>query len=353
MPRQWKILVVDDEGTNVTMLKAMLARMGYSVECAASGSQALASLDRTFDLVLTDVMMPGMDGFTLVQGIRANPETQDIPVIMVTSLTEKNDRLKAVEAGANDYVTKPVDALELRVRTASMLRQKAQQDELKAFQADLERMVEERTIALREALSQLDAAHVETIHHLSAAAEYRDDDTAAHIGRMAYYSWRIAQKMGLGREQEELIRTCSPMHDVGKIGIPDNILLKPGKLTAAEWEVMKQHPSIGERILIHGSSDHMALGRTIAATHHERWDGKGYPAGLAGEAIPLEGRICAVADVFDALTSRRPYKEAMPAEQAVEIMRRERGSHFDPQVLDVFLDGLEQILGERPPESLD
>jgi len=352
MIRSGKILVVDDEEQNLVLLQALLARLGHRAVGASGGAQALDALDPTFDLALVDLMMPGMDGFELVRRIRATPETRDLPVIMVTSLTDKDDRLKAVEAGANDYVTKPVDLLELRVRTASMLRQKAHQDEIKAFQADLARMVESRTLELRRALAELNEAHVETIHHLSAAAEYKDEDTAEHIGRMAYYSWAIARRMGLGRDEADLIRTCSPMHDVGKIGIPDSVLLKPGALTPQEWAIMKQHPIIGGNILASGASDYMVLGRIIALTHHERWDGKGYPAGLAGDAIPLTGRICAVADVFDALTSRRPYKEPLPADQAREMMRRERGTHFDPKVLDVFLDGLDGMLAERPREFL-
>ncbi len=339
-----KILIVDDEPQNLLLLRAMLGKIGHEVWEAKNGLEALAFLDRSYDLVLSDVMMPEMDGFTLVRNIRRNPETHDIPVIMVTTLSEKAHRLQAVEAGANDFISKPVDRLELHVRTHSLLRQKAQQDEIKAFQADLEAMVEARTRELQQALRDLDKAHVETIHHLAAAAEYKDEDTADHIQRMSAYSAVIAQGLGLDRDEVELIRISSPMHDVGKIGIPDNILLKPGKLDPEEWEIIKTHTSIGGRILGAGASDYMNMGTIVALSHHEKWDGSGYPSGLSGEDIPLPGRICAVADVFDALVSKRPYKEAFPTEKALAIMRQGRGAHFDPQVLDVFLERIDQIL---------
>ncbi len=339
-----KILIVDDEPQNLLLLRSMLGKIGHTVWEAKNGLEALAFLDRSYDLVLSDVMMPEMDGFTLVRNMRRNPETGDIPVIMVTALSERAHRLQAVEAGANDFIAKPVDRLELHVRVQSLLRQKAQQDEIKAFQAGLEAKVEARTSELQRALRDLDKAHVETIQHLAAAAEYKDEDTADHVRRMTAYSVVIAQGLDLDREEVDLIRISSPMHDVGKIGIPDSILLKPGKLDPQEWETMKTHTSIGGRILGTGASDYMNMGTLIALSHHEKWDGSGYPSGLSGEDIPLSGRICAVADVFDALTSKRPYKDAFPVPKSLDIMRQERGIHFDPQVLDVFLDRLEEIM---------
>jgi len=286
-----------------------------------------------------------MNGFDLVGKIKSDPATRDIPIIMVTTLTEKADRLRAVDAGANDFINKPVDAIELRVRTNSMLRQKLQQDELKLFTHNLENLVDTRTVALKQALIDLDKSNRDAIHHLSAAAEFKDEDTSSHIQRMAHYSALLAEKMGLGKVEVDLILTSSPMHDVGKIGIPDSILLKPGKLDSDEWKTMKEHTTYGGKILGSGDSDYMRMGTLIALSHHEKWDGTGYPSNLAGEDIPLEGRICAVADVFDALTSKRPYKEAFSVDKSLKIMSEGRGFHFDPHVLDIFLRCTDEVVG--------
>ena len=344
MSESRKILVVDDQRSNVKLLQKLLSQMEHEAIGAENAFVALDILDRSFDLVLADVMMPEMDGFTMVREIRNNPETQDIPIIMVTALSEKEDRLKAVEAGANDFISKPVDRSELQVRTNSLLRQKKQQDEIKAFQKDLHKMVETKTHELRQAFLQIERSHVESIQHLSAAAEYKDEETSAHIKRMSKLSALIAKRMSLSTNYVNLIATCSPMHDVGKIGIPDKILLKPGKLSAEEWEIMKTHTTIGENILSSGHSEYMELGTVIALTHHEKWDGSGYPQGLSGEDIPLAGRICAVADVFDALTSKRPYKEAFSIEKSIGIMQEVRGKHFDPDILDLFLQDMDEVL---------
>jgi len=327
--------------------------MGHEVVDADNAIAALKVLDRSFDLILTDVMMPVMNGFELVEKIRRNPEVQDIPIIMVTTLSEKGDRLRAVEAGANDFITKPLDALEVKVRVESMLKQKAQQDEIKSFANELGQMVESRTTELQQALTDLDKANREAIRHLSAAAEFRDEDTASHIQRVALYSAHIAEKMGLDKKEVDLILTSSPMHDVGKIAVPDSILLKPGKLDADEWRTMKEHTTNGGEILGAGMSDYMNTGTIIALTHHERWDGTGYPNGLAGEDIPLIGRISAVADVFDALTSKRPYKDALPVEEAVAIMKAGRGSHFDPKILDIFFEHFSEIIDIKDRYSDD
>jgi len=347
MTESAKILIVDDEPHNILLLKRHLTLMGHEVISAENAVLALDMLDRTIDLVLSDVMMPEMNGFEFVRAIRGNTETQDIPVIMVTTLSEKNDRLRAVEAGANDFITKPVDALELQVRVGSMLRLKAKQDEIQRFESELNQMVEDRTRELRLALKRMKKSHQDTIVYLAAAAEYKDEETGAHIQRMSNYCAVIAQGLGLDEEEVELILKSSPMHDLGKIGIPDNILLKPGKLDPDEWEIMKTHTEIGAEILGAGDSDYVNMGAIIALSHHEKWDGSGYPSGLSGEDIPMAGRICAVADVFDALTSKRPYKEAFSTEKALGIMAKGRGSHFDPEVYDVFLERLDQILAIR------
>lgn len=339
-----KILVVDDNQTNRFILKTILSKLGHECILAENAIQGLRVLDQSFDLVLTDAMMPEMDGFEFIQEIRARQDVSDIPIIMVTTLSEKNDRLRAVEAGANDFISKPVDMTEVQVRSASLLRQKAQQDRIKSFQQDLQHMVEKRTQELKQALRDLDNAHVEVLERLCAAAEHKDDDTAMHIRRMSAYTALIAEKLGMSAEEVQIIRVSSPMHDVGKIGIPDHILLKPAKLDATEWHIMKTHPDVGSQILANATSRYMQMGAIIARTHHEKWDGSGYPEGLTGEDIPIAGRICAVADVFDALTSQRPYKAPFSTEQALEIMRAGRGTHFDPRVLDAFLEIMDDVL---------
>jgi putative two-component system response regulator len=270
---------------------------------------------------------------------------------MVTALGSKEDRLRAVEAGANDFITKPVDRTELRVRTASLLKMKAAQDALKRHRASLEDTVARRSAALRQALDDLGAAHrktheahLDTLRRLAVAAECRDGHTAAHLHRVGHYCMLLARALGLPEGEVEAIRHASPLHDVGKIGTPDAILLKPDRLTPEERAAMERHTLIGAHILSGSPSELLQLGQVIALSHHEKWDGSGYPQGLAGEAIPLSGRICAVADVFDALTSVRPYKAAFSNEQAFEILRSGRGIHFDPTTIDLFLEHVEEIV---------
>lgn len=346
-----RILVVDDELINRKVLEGLLKSYGHECVSAESGPAALKLLDASIDLVLLDIMMPGMDGFTVARTIRRMPEYADLPLVMVTALSAKEDRLKAVESGANDFVAKPIDTTELGVRMTSLLRMKKYHDELKDYQEHLQQMVAEKTGALRSALSALEKArlatvqaHMETIHKLSAAAEYKDEDTGSHILRMSRYCELIAKARGMNEDDVDLILNSSPMHDIGKMGIPDAILLKPGKLDADEWGVMRRHTVIGAKILSGGSSKYLEAGAEIALSHHEKWDGSGYPNGLAGENIPLFGRICAVADVFDALSSRRPYKPAFTNERSLEIMAQGRGTHFDPELYDLFLTRLDEVL---------
>jgi putative two-component system response regulator len=349
-----RILVVDDEAMNRELLDMMLVGWGYDVETAADGYEALAKLSLGIDLVLCDLMMPGMDGFEVVQKIREDPEYSDIPVCMVTSLAGKEQRLRAVKAGANDFIGKPVDQLEVEVRVKALLEKKEAQDAVKSYQADLELTVEKRTADLRAALQKMSEAqrrtyqsHLETIERLALAAEYRDEDTAMHLRRMSNYSFIVAKKLGLPPRQCEIILQASPMHDVGKIGVPDAILLKPGKLDADEWVIMKEHTTFGGKILAGSTSELLKAGEIIAMSHHEKWDGTGYPNGLAGETIPIEGRITAIADVFDALTSRRPYKEPFSVEKSLDIIKEGRGSHFQAEVADAFLDQIDAILEQK------
>lgn len=346
-----RILIVDDEKLNRKLLEDLIASLGHEPETARDGVEALAKLKLDIDLVLLDVMMPGMDGFEVARRIRKDPETSHIPIVMVTALTSEKDRLSAVQAGANDFIAKPIDKTELQVRTESLLKMKEAQDAIKRHREMLEETVQKRTVSLRKALEETaeaqrrtHRAHLDTIKRLSIAAEYKDEDTAAHINRMSNYCAIIARVLHLPPGEVEIIFHASPMHDVGKIGIPDHILLKPGKLTSEEWTIMKEHSVIGGRILGEAEDDLIKVGEIIALSHHEKWDGSGYPKGLKGEDIPLIGRITAVADVFDALTSKRPYKKAFSNEKAYEILREGRGTQFDPKVLDAFFERLDEVV---------
>lgn len=348
--RSAHILVVDDEPINRKLLEGFLRQMGHTAALAASGEEALALLDDSIDLALVDIMMPGMDGFTLVERIRAIPARAQLPIVMATALSGLEERLRAVEAGANDFITKPIDRTELKVRTESLLKMKFAQDEVRRYQSELENMVRSRTVALNRALEELKtlqaetmSAHLQAIYCLSSAAEHKDEETAQHIQRMSLYAKVLARGLGLPERQVEIITHASPMHDVGKIGVPDAILLKPGKLNEEEWAVMRQHTVFGGRILGRGTSEYLNAAKVIALTHHERWDGQGYPNKLSKTDIPLMGRIIAVADVYDALTSKRPYKEPFTVEVSLDIMRQGREKHFDPEVLDVFLDKQDEI----------
>jgi len=345
-----RILVVDDEVENRSVLSELLEALGYEYETANDGVEALAKLQLDFDMILCDVMMPGMDGFEVVNRVRKNKKYGDIPIMMVTGLTGKEDRLRAVKAGANDFIGKPIDMAELQIRAASLIRMKESQDALKRHKKDLESKILEKTEALRNALSEMVEAqrksyqaHLDTMRRLAIAAEYKDEGTAEHILRMSYYSAILAKGMGLSPGEVELIKNTSPMHDVGKIGIPDGVLLKPGQLDEKEWEVMKQHTVIGSRILSGSTSELLQMGEIIAMSHHEKWDGSGYPEGLEGEAIPLYGRIVTVADVFDALTTVRPYKKRLTNEDAYEIIKNGSGTHFDPKVVEVFFASVKEI----------
>ncbi|OFW09031.1 MAG: two-component system response regulator [Acidobacteria bacterium RIFCSPLOWO2_02_FULL_67_36] len=346
-----RILIVDDDEASRRLLKAMVESLGHESEAARDGIEALARLKLGFDLVLLDVRLPGMDGYQVARRIRDDPATADLPIVMVTVLESKEDRLRAVEAGANDFISKPLDKTELRVRSASLLRLKEAQDAVKRHRAELEDMVERRTVALRAALQEMveaqrrtQRAQLDTVERLAIAAEYKDKITAQHIRRIGEYSAILAAALNLPPGEVELIQHASRMHDVGKIGIPDGILQKPASLNVQEWDIMRKHTLIGSRILADSSSDILRAGQVIALSHHEWWDGTGYPNGLAGDSIPLWARICAVADVFDAVTSRRPYKPAFTNEAAFEILHQERGTHFDPRVVDTFFKRLDDVL---------
>ena len=348
--RPKRVLVVDDQPDTRKSLQRILANLGYQTETAQDGLEALAKIELDIDLVLLDAEMPGMDGFAVTRRIRQDPRLIDLPIIMITGLGDKEDRLRAVEAGVNDFISKPFEIHELRLRSQWLLKLKDASDLLKRHQADLERTVKKRTGALRRALEEMASAqrrthdaHLDTIRRLVIAAEYKDRDTAAHIERIGRFSEVIARALKLSPGQIETIRHAAPMHDVGKIGIPDAILLKPGKLTTDEWEIMKQHAVMGARILHNSPSDVLQAGEQIALSHHEKWDGSGYPNGLRGEAIPLGGRICAVADVFDALTSHRHYRDALPNDTVYDMIEAQAGRHFDPDIAAAFVGSQREV----------
>jgi response regulator RpfG family c-di-GMP phosphodiesterase len=270
-------------------------------------------------------MMPEMDGLEFIRRIRAHRDRDDLPILMVTASHERDVRYNALDCGASDFLTKPIDGREFEARLRNMLK-------LREARLASEHRAETLAAEVRRATADILDRERETITRLSRAAEFRDPETGAHIQRMSHYSALIARALGLGEGLAEALLMAAPMHDVGKLGIPDTILLKPGRLTPEEFAVMKRHPQIGHDILKGSSSSILRLGATIALTHHEKFDGSGYPHGLAGESIPIEGRIVAVADVFDALTSSRPYKPAWPMSRAISLLREGRGSHFDPPV---------------------
>jgi putative two-component system response regulator len=292
-----------------------------------------------------------MDGFEVCRELKRDERFQQIPVVMVTALQDVNDRVRALEVGADDFLSKPVDRMELRARVRSLLKVKAYNDHMVNYRQELESEVRRRTLEIQEANKKLEVAHdklrgasLETIFRLSRAAEFKDEDTGAHIISMSRISARLAKMCGLNSAVVESILYASPMHDIGKIGIPDRILLKNGPLNDEEWTVMRMHTIYGGKILENSDIGFLRLGEVIALTHHEKFDGSGYPRGLKGKQIPLAGRIVAVADVFDALMSRRPYKPAFSPEQAAQIISDGRGKHFDPEVVDVFLKDLPGIL---------
>lgn len=348
--RAKRVLVVDDDPGSRRALERVLRALNYQVEVAQDGVEALAKLRLNIDLVVLDAAMPHMDGFAVAEKIRGNPDWFDLPIIMITGLDRREDQLRAIEVGINDFIRKPFDITELRLRSGWLLKLKEAHDALKGHRAELERTVEERTAALRIALEDIAEAqrrtyraHIDTIRRLVLAAEYKDFDTAMHIERIGLYCELLGRALNLAPHRVEILRYAAPMHDVGKIGVPDAILVKAGKLSPEEWKVMQQHTLIGARILSGSPSELLQVGEVIALSHHERWDGKGYPHGRRGEDIPLEGRLCAVADVFDALTTDRPYRTALPTSKALQMMRDERGKHFDPDVLDTFFQCVPQV----------
>ena len=339
------ILIVDDEVRNIDLQKAYLEPYDYKILTASNGEEALKiAAGNNIDLILLDVMMPGKNGFTVTKHLKSHEKTSIIPVILVTALSDKKDRFKGIEAGCDDFISKPVDPSELLARVRSLLKVKAYNDHMRNYEQELETEVARRTKELNAALVMVEETALETIQRLAAAAEYRDQYTGSHIMRMSRYAEAIARKMGLDSGFVKAMLCAASMHDIGKIGIPDKILMKPGKLNDKEWEIMQQHTVIGANLLHGSKQDYLKLAEEIALTHHEKWNSSGYPQGLAGERIPISGRIVAVADVFDALISERPYKPSISTRESFTIIKNESDTHFDPAVIDAFIAIKQEIL---------
>lgn len=316
-----KILVVDDEPTNLQVLRQIL-QGDYRLLFARDGEKALQlAADERPHLILLDVMMPGLNGLETCHRLKSGTTTRAIPVIFVTALSEASDESAGFDAGAVDYITKPVSPAVVRARV--------------------------RTHLSLVRVDELQQTRLQIIQCLGRAAEYRDNETGLHVVRMSHYSRILALAAGLGEASAEEIMNAAPMHDIGKIGIPDAVLLKAGPLDETERSIMQEHVRMGAEILGEHDSPLLRMARSIALAHHEKYDGSGYPAGLAGEAIPIEARIVAIADVFDALTSVRPYKKAWTVDDAIALLQKEKGRHFDPVLVDLFIDRLAAILEIR------
>jgi putative two-component system response regulator len=328
------VLVVDDDESVRALLQRQMELDGYRVAGAEDGASAITKADEEYpDIVLLDALMPGMDGFRVAETLKASEHTSTIPIIMVTALDDQESRLRALKAGAQEFLTKPIDRNEVSLRVRNMLMLREYSNFLADQNSVLGQMVEERS-------RQVLASFRETIETLSRAAAYKDEVTGGHVSRISYYTAELGKAMGMNAGFCETIHYASQMHDIGKIAIPDAILLKPGALSHDEWAIMKTHTTLGAKLLERGDSPYLQMGAEIALHHHERWDGAGYPAGIKGQRIPISARIMNICDQYDALRSERPHKRALSHESAVEVITvgdgRTLPSHFDPDILAAF-----------------
>ncbi len=349
MLTQARILVVDDNESNVALLEMILRNAGYQSIWTTTDPREVEGLYQRwrFDIILLDIRMPHMDGIQVMERLGQSIRDDYLPVLVLTAQTDMDTRLRALAAGAKDFVTKPFDQAEVLNRIRNMLEVRQLMNERLARNELLEAEVRRRTQDLLARNRELEVTRLEIVRTLGRAGEYRDNETGMHVLRMGRMAAILAEAAGLGTEACAMILQAAPMHDVGKIGVPDHILLKPGKLTPEEFDRMKEHASIGGDILSGCSGELLAMARRIALTHHEKWDGSGYPSGLTGEEIPLEGRITALCDVFDALTSERPYKKAWSVEDAVALIRDGAGRHFDPALVDLFMANLDRMVAVK------
>jgi len=327
-----KILIIDDQKLHLGLLKDIIRKAGYTNIEATTDPQEGIELYRDFkpDILLLDLVMPKIDGFSVMAQLKEIIKNEAMPILALSPEKGQDIRLKALEAGATDFISKPYEGIEVLVRIRNIIAGHLLHNQVKNQNRILEEKVQERTKELR-------TTRLDIIRRLARAAEFRDEDTGIHIVRMSKLCAKVGKAMGLDDYQCDLLLNASPLHDIGKLGIPDNVLLKPGKLDPSEWEIMKKHAAIGAELLSGSNSDLMEMAEIIALTHHEKWDGTGYPQGLKGEEIPLVGRITAICDVFDALLSKRPYKKAWTFEEVIVEIKAASGKHFDPEVTEAFL----------------
>lgn len=339
---QSRILIVDDEPSNLKLLDRMLRGQGYETLTLVDDPREVITRYQAArpDLILLDINMPHLDGYQVMEQLNALNDPLMPPIVILTAQHGRDYLLRALAGGARDFVGKPFDRNELLMRVRNLLDAHLAHRMLHDQKDVLEQMVHERT-------EELHRTRLQVVQRLGMAAEYRDEETGGHILRMSHICALLARAGGQDAAQCDLILNASPMHDIGKIGIPDVILCKPGRFEPQEWEIMKTHAAIGADLLDGDDSDLMRMARDIAHTHHEKWDGSGYPNGLSGEDIPLAGRIAALADVFDALTSERPYKKPWTVEAAMELIRENSGRHFDPLLVEIFLSELPRIVAIR------
>jgi putative two-component system response regulator len=326
----YTVLVVDDVVENIECLTGLL-KADYHIKAATNGKTALKVAQKTLpDLILLDIMMPEMDGYEVCTALKKNPVTRSIPVIFVTAKDQAVDEVSGFEAGAVDYIGKPINPVITKARIKTHI---ALSDQKKALE-----------IQVAEKTKEINETRLEIIRKLGRAAEYKDNDTGLHVERMSRYTYLIAKAYGLNEHLSELLLNASPMHDIGKIGVPDTILKKPGKLNEEEWRIMTEHTRIGGHIIGESKSELLSTAKIVAEQHHERWNGRGYPERLKKTEIHLFARLTAIADVFDALTSKRPYKEAWTMEDAVALIKTEKGGHFDPKGVEAFMAALPGII---------
>jgi putative two-component system response regulator len=333
------ILIVDDQMTNILLLESILQNAGYTKIHFTQDPTKVVSFVKELnpDLICLDIRMPQLNGFQVMGQLKIIQKNAYLPILVLTSEEDRETRLRALESGAKDFLHKPFDKIEVLIRIRNLLEASLLNRIILLQKETLEETVQVRTQQLKE-------TQLEIVHRLAQAAEHRDNETGSHIVRMSNYALILGRACGMNEEECDILFHATPMHDVGKLGIPDRVLLKPGKLDADEWEIMKQHTVIGAQLLSNSQSPVIQMGEIIALTHHERWDGSGYPNRLSGEDIPLAGRICAIVDVFDALSSKRCYKEPWPLEKVMEELRSLSGIQFDPRLIEMFDELLPVIM---------
>ncbi len=350
-----QILICDDEKQLTEVFQAILKEEGYACDVVHNGEDAIYQVyEKEYDLILLDVRMPGLDGYEVCTIIKKSDKLKDVPVLFLTGLRDYESRLRGLEVGANDFISKPVEAPELILRVRNMVKLREYSKFLKKYNVTLEAEIERKTGKIRrmnknliQANEQIKDAYIDTVYRLSMAAEYKDSDTTEHLLRISSLSSLFASILGMSEKEVERMYFASPMHDIGKIGIPSEILLKKGKLTDKEFEVIKRHPIIGGELLSGSNSEILKYAASIALSHHEKYNGTGYPSGLKGDDIPVEGRIVKLVDVYDAMRSVRPYKKPMSHDEVLTIIthgdNRLSPDDFDPQLLDLFIENSKKI----------